>query len=154
MAGDLAGGSGIHRTTVTRRVREDVGPLAADDRGRLLWISAGRPGRTSEITACRHDELTRKLRDVGLGAVADLGFGGLDDSGPDADPAAITGYKATRNRPLVASAAEPGKRPGRPVRRSSPWASSPEVSAFPALCVGAFSYHSLDRWTDLRCENY
>ncbi|MCC9711906.1 transposase [Streptomyces sp. MNU76] len=115
--GDLAGGNGIHRTTVTRWVREVVGLLAAraprldralkkiarkgggvvlldgsvirtrrrtgaenrknysgknkchgllvialtDDRGRLLWVSAARPGRTSEITACRHDKLTAHL---------------------------------------------------------------------------------------------
>ena len=26
---------------------------------------------------------------------------GLDDSGPDADPAVFTGYKAARNRPLT-----------------------------------------------------
>ncbi|MEU6256954.1 transposase family protein [Streptomyces sp. NPDC047043] len=155
--GDLAGGNGVHRTTVTRWVREVVGLLAAraprldralkkiarmgggivlldgsairtrrrtgkenrknysgknkchgllvialtDDRGRLLWISAARPGRTSEITACRHDKLTRKLREVGLGVIAALGFVGLDDGGPDADPAVITGYKAARNRPLT-----------------------------------------------------
>ncbi|MCQ8835362.1 transposase family protein [Streptomyces malaysiensis] len=155
--GDLAGGNGVHRTTVTRWVREVVGLLAAraprldralkkiarmgggivlldgsvirtrrrtgkenrknysgknkchgllvialtDDRGRLLWISAARPGRTSEITACRHDQLTAKLRAAGLGAIADLGFVGLDDSDPGADPAVITGYKAARNRPLT-----------------------------------------------------
>ncbi|MGX4695086.1 transposase family protein [Streptomyces sp. JNUCC 63] len=155
--GGLAGGNGIHRTTVTRWVREAVGLLAAraprleralkkiartgggvvlldgsvirtrrrtgkenrrnysgknkchgllvialtDDRGRLLWISAARPGRTSEITACRHDRLTARLRAAGLGAIADLGFVGLDDAGPDADPAVITGYKAARNRPLT-----------------------------------------------------
>jgi hypothetical protein len=74
-----------------------------DDNGRLLWASAARPGRASEITACRHDKLTQKLRAAGLGAIADLGFVGLDDSGPDADPAVITGYKATRNRPLTRS---------------------------------------------------
>jgi hypothetical protein len=106
--GDLAGGNGVHRTTVSRWVREVVGLLATraprldralkklarkgggvvlldgslirtrrrtgadnrpnysgktkchgllvialtDDRGRLVWISAVRPGRTSEITAC------------------------------------------------------------------------------------------------------
>lgn len=155
--GDLAGGNGVHRTTVTRWVREVVGLLAAraprldralkkiarsgggvllldgslirtrrrtgtanrknysgkskchgllvialtDDRGRLLWVSAARPGRTSEVTACRHDHLTDRLRATGLGAIADLGFVGLDDSGPDADPAVITGYKAARNRPLT-----------------------------------------------------
>jgi hypothetical protein len=68
-----------------------------DDRGRLLRVSAARPGRTSQITACRHDQLTQKLRAAGLGAIADVGFVGLDDSGPDADPAVITGYKAARN---------------------------------------------------------
>ncbi|WP_405607653.1 transposase family protein [Streptomyces sp. NBC_00076] len=60
-----------------------------------------RPGRTSEITACRHHRLTARLRAAGLGAVADLGFVGLDDSGSDVDPAVITGYKAARNRPLT-----------------------------------------------------
>jgi hypothetical protein len=159
--GDLAGGNGIHRTTVGRRVREVVGLLAAraprldralkkivrtgggivlldgslirtrcrtgkdnrknysgkskchgllvialtDDRGRLLWLSAARPGRTAEITACRHDQLTAKLRAAGLGAIAELGFVGLDDSDPDAGPTVITGYKAARNRPLT-----PGQR--------------------------------------------
>ncbi|WP_435882719.1 hypothetical protein [Streptomyces bobili] len=72
--------------------------MLTDDRGRLLWVSAARPGRTSESTACRRDQLTAKLRAAGLGAIADLGFVGLDDSGPDADPAVITGYKAARNR--------------------------------------------------------
>ncbi|MFC7310872.1 transposase family protein, partial [Streptomyces monticola] len=72
-----------------------------DENGRLLWISAARPGRTSEITACRHDKLTARLREAGLGAIADLGFVGLDDSTPDADPAVITGYKAAKNRPLT-----------------------------------------------------
>ncbi|GGQ36172.1 hypothetical protein GCM10010140_77600 [Streptosporangium pseudovulgare] len=72
-----------------------------DDRGRLLWVSAARPGRSSEITACRHDRLTAKLRAAGLGAIADLGFVGLDDSDPDVDPAVITGYRAARNRPLT-----------------------------------------------------
>ncbi|EST38798.1 transposase IS4 [Streptomycetaceae bacterium MP113-05] len=155
--GDLAGGNRVHRTTVTRWVREVVGLLAAraprldralkkitrsgggvvlldgsvirtrrrtgkenrknysgknkchgllvialtDDKGRLLWVSAARPGQTSEITACRHDKLTAKLRAADLGAIADLGFVGLDDSGPDSDPAVITGYKAARNRPLT-----------------------------------------------------
>lgn len=155
--GDLAGGNQIHRTTVTRWVREAVGLLAAraprldrvlkkiarkgggivlldgtlirtrrrtgtqnrknysgkskchgllvialtDDTGRLLWVSATRPGRTSEITACRHDQLTARLRAASLGAIADLGFVGLDDSDPDADPAIITGYKAARNKPLT-----------------------------------------------------
>ncbi|GGZ20188.1 transposase family protein [Streptomyces poonensis] len=72
-----------------------------DDRGQLLWISAARPGRTSEITACQRDKLTQKLRETGLGVISDQGFVGLDNGGPDADPAVITGYKAARNRPLT-----------------------------------------------------
>lgn len=40
-------------------------------------------------------------RAAGLGAIADLGFIGLDDSAPDADPTVITGCKAARNRPLT-----------------------------------------------------
>ncbi|MEU6148177.1 transposase family protein, partial [Streptomyces sp. NPDC047081] len=41
------------------------------------------------------------LRAAGLGAIAGLGLVGLDDAGPDADPAVITGYKAARNRSLA-----------------------------------------------------
>ncbi|MGW4026813.1 transposase family protein [Streptomyces sp. NPDC005009] len=72
-----------------------------DDRGRLLWISVARPGRTSEITVCRHDQLTTRLRAASLGGIADLGFIGLEDSDRDTDPAVITGYEAARNRPLT-----------------------------------------------------
>jgi hypothetical protein len=72
-----------------------------DDRGRLLWISAARPRRTSEITACRHDQLTRKLREVGLGGHHRPGLCRPRRRRPDADPAVITGYKAARNRPLT-----------------------------------------------------
>ncbi|MFF1379649.1 transposase family protein [Streptomyces sp. NPDC058308] len=39
-----------------------------NDRGRLLWVSVARPGRTSEITACRHDQLIAKLRAAGVSA--------------------------------------------------------------------------------------
>ncbi|MFJ9567427.1 hypothetical protein ACIRQQ_46290 [Streptomyces fuscichromogenes] len=62
---------------------------------------AGWSCSTAPITACRHDRLTAKLRAAGLGAIADLGITGLDDTGPDADPAVITGCKAVRNRPLT-----------------------------------------------------
>ncbi|MGA5069114.1 hypothetical protein ACPB9E_36035 [Streptomyces exfoliatus] len=47
------------------------------------------------------DQLIARLRAAGPGAIADLGFVGLGDSGPVADPAVITGYKAARNRPLT-----------------------------------------------------
>jgi len=153
--GDLAGGNGVHRTTVARWVREVVGLLAAraprldralkkitrngggvvlldgslirtrrrtgtanrknysgkhrchgllvialtDDKGRLAWVSAVRSGRTAEITACRHDRLTAHLRAAGLGAIADLGFVGLDDSSPDADPVVITATRPPATGP-------------------------------------------------------
>ncbi|OWA04553.1 hypothetical protein B9W62_27370 [Streptomyces sp. CS113] len=63
--------------------------------------SGGPPVTPRQITACRHDQLTDRLRAAGLGAIADLGFVGLDDSSPEADPAVIPGYKAARNRPLT-----------------------------------------------------
>ncbi|WP_240496487.1 transposase family protein [Streptomyces torulosus] len=67
-----------------------------DEKGNLIWISAAKPGRSSEITTARHNKITGHLREAGLGALADLGFVGLDDK-PDDDPVIITGRKATRN---------------------------------------------------------
>jgi hypothetical protein len=70
-----------------------------DEKGNLIWISAAKPGRSSEITAARHNKITRHLREAGLGALADLGFVGLDDDLDD--PVIITGRKATRNHRLT-----------------------------------------------------
>jgi hypothetical protein len=70
-----------------------------DERGNLIWISAAQPGRSSEITTARHNKITARLREAGLGAIADLGFVGLDDD-PD-DPVIITGRKAARGRGLT-----------------------------------------------------
>ncbi|MCY0953193.1 transposase family protein [Streptomyces sp. H27-S2] len=70
-----------------------------DERGRLVWISAARPGRTHDITAARRDHILAHLRAAGLGALADLGFLGLDDDGDD--PVVVTGFKATRARKLT-----------------------------------------------------
>ncbi|MGW4984103.1 transposase family protein [Streptomyces mirabilis] len=72
-----------------------------DEKGRPIWISAARPGRTHDITAARRDHLLAHLRAAGLGALADLGFLGLDDD-PD-DPVVVTGFKATRYRKLTTS---------------------------------------------------
>jgi hypothetical protein len=67
-----------------------------DERGNLIWISCARRGAASEITAARHDHLAARLRAAGLGALADLGFTGLD---PDPeDPVIITGWKSTATR--------------------------------------------------------
>ncbi|MCL7494774.1 transposase family protein [Streptomyces sp. MCA2] len=72
-----------------------------DDRGRLLWLSAARPGRSSEITTARYNHLVERLRAHELGAIGDLGFTGLDD---DADnPVVITGLKAARTKPLTSA---------------------------------------------------
>ncbi|WP_308298711.1 transposase family protein [Streptomyces sp. GESEQ-35] len=63
-----------------------------DERGRMIWISAARPGRTHDVTAARRDRILSHLRAAGLGALADLGFLDLDDD-PD-DPVVVTGFKA------------------------------------------------------------
>ncbi|MFI5825297.1 transposase family protein [Streptomyces rishiriensis] len=65
-----------------------------DEKGRLIWISAARPGRTHDNTAARHDHILAHLRAAGLGALADLGFRGLDND--ILDPVIVTGYIATR----------------------------------------------------------
>jgi len=67
-----------------------------DEAGNLIWISSARRGAASEITAARRDRIAGHLRTAGLGALADLGFTGLDPD-PD-DPVIITGYKSTRTR--------------------------------------------------------
>ncbi|MFD5951520.1 transposase family protein [Streptomyces collinus] len=71
-----------------------------DEKGNLIWISSARPGRASEITAARHDHITRHPRGAGLGALADLGFLGPDDD-PDDAPVTIPGRKATRSHRLT-----------------------------------------------------
>ena len=67
-----------------------------DEAGNLIWTSSARRGAASEITTARHDRIAGHLRTAGLGALADLGFTGLDPD-PD-DPVIITGYKSTRAR--------------------------------------------------------
>ena len=76
-----------------------------DEKGNLIWISAAKPGRSSEITTARHNKITGRLREAGLGALTDLGFVGLDDK-PEDDPVIITGRKATRNHKLTAAEKE------------------------------------------------
>lgn len=70
-----------------------------DTHGNLIRISCARPGRTSEVTAARHDKLTARHRDAGLGALADLGFVGLGDDSDN--PVIITGRKAARGQRLT-----------------------------------------------------
>ncbi|MEW1635287.1 transposase family protein [Streptomyces sp. NPDC093801] len=70
-----------------------------DENGRLIWISAARPGRTHDNTAARHDHLLAHLRAAGLGALAELGFPGLDND--ILDPVIVTGYAASRTHKLT-----------------------------------------------------
>ena len=65
-----------------------------DEKGNLIWISSARPGRASEITAARHDHSTTHLREVSLGALADLGFVVLDD-----DPTMLRSSSRAARRP-------------------------------------------------------
>lgn len=55
------------------------------------------PGRPHS-TAARRDRILAHLRAAGLGALADLGFLGMDDDGDD--PVVVTVFKATRARRL------------------------------------------------------
>ncbi|MGW3984806.1 transposase family protein [Streptomyces mirabilis] len=73
-----------------------------DEKGRLVWISAARPGRTHDATATRHDKIIEHLRAAGLGALANLGFIGVDKPDDPDDQVIVTGYKATRYRKLTA----------------------------------------------------
>ncbi|MET9074757.1 transposase family protein [Streptomyces sp. NPDC004232] len=75
-----------------------------DERGNLAWISAAKPGRSSEITTARHNKITTRLREAGLDALADLGFIGPDDD-PDY-PVIATGRRASRGHPLTAAQKE------------------------------------------------
>jgi hypothetical protein len=72
-----------------------------DERGRLLWISAARPGRTHDATVARHDKIVEHLKAAGLGALADLGFLGVDKPNNPDDLVIVTGFKATRSRKLT-----------------------------------------------------
>ncbi|MFD0632334.1 transposase family protein [Catenulispora yoronensis] len=68
-------------------------------------MSAARPGRTHDITAARRDHIRDHIVDhlkaAGLGALADLGFLGLDPGGKNNDPVVITGYRSTKKRKLT-----------------------------------------------------
>ena len=104
MRGRLARcGRGTDLTPVTSQTWRRACPLARQTgpggracRGFQRRSSPARRGAASEITAARHDHLAARLRAAGLGALADLGFTGLD---PDpGDPVIITGWKSTATR--------------------------------------------------------
>ncbi len=105
-----------------------------DESGQLMWLSAMPPRRTSEITACRDHCLPSRQAHrspvaAGLGAIADLGFVGLDDSGRDTDPAVITGYKEAWNRSLTCEQKLPDVHSPRCVHPSSTASASTSYEA-------------------------
>ena len=93
--GDVAEADHGFRVTAQR-----VGVESVNDAVNAFAAPGGDNGANSWVTECRVQQARRQAA-AGLGASADLGFVGLDDSGPDADPAVITGCKAARNRPLT-----------------------------------------------------
>ncbi|WP_405691336.1 transposase family protein [Streptomyces sp. NBC_00057] len=111
-----------------------------DERGRLIWISAARPGSTHDNTAARHDHILDHLR------AASLGFRGLDND--LRDPVIVTGYTATRTHKLTpgqktanrvlavgrapSSMPSPTSRTGGPSANSAPTPLVPPTSC--ALC--------------------
>ncbi|WP_329346220.1 transposase family protein [Streptomyces microflavus] len=78
-----------------------------DEKGKLIWISAARPGRTHDATAARRDKIVEHLKAAGLGALADLGFIGVDNprtptiwsSSPATRPPAPASACPVRSRP-------------------------------------------------------
>ncbi|MFI2780910.1 transposase family protein [Streptomyces sp. ALB3] len=70
-----------------------------DEKGRLIWISAARPGRTHDNTAARHDHILAHLHAAGLGALVGLGFRGLENN--LLNPMIVTGYTASRTHKLT-----------------------------------------------------
>ncbi|MFE2059486.1 transposase family protein [Streptomyces sp. NPDC059446] len=100
-----------------------------DEKGRLIWMSAARPGRPHDVTAARRSHLLAHLRAAGLGALADRGFLGLKDD-PD-NPVVVTGFKATRARKLT-----PGQKDA---NRHLPPDAFPLNAALPVCRTGGFS---------------
>ncbi|MFB7448115.1 transposase family protein [Streptomyces sp. NPDC056194] len=98
----MAGGNDVSESTV-RRWRDELIGLRflalTDENGRLIWISAARPGRTHDNTAARHDHILVHLLAAGLAALADLGFRSLDNG--ILDPVIVTGYTASRTHKLT-----------------------------------------------------
>ncbi|MEV4440724.1 transposase family protein [Streptomyces sp. NPDC049577] len=73
----------------------------AGEKGNLIWVSAARPGRTHDATTARIDKIVEHLKAAGLGALADLGFIGVDKPDDPDDLVIVSGYKATRARKLT-----------------------------------------------------
>ncbi|MER7742966.1 transposase family protein [Streptomyces sp. NPDC096538] len=77
--------------------------VLTDEKGRLIWTSAARPGLGHDNTAARHDHILARLRTAGLGALADR------PRQRHPRPVIVTGYTASRTHKLT-SGAEKDKR--------------------------------------------
>ncbi|MDJ0346497.1 hypothetical protein QMK19_36470 [Streptomyces sp. H10-C2] len=84
-----------------RRTKKTHGLLflaLTDAKGQLLRVVSGGRGACSEITAVRGERLCAWLREFEMGAVADLGFVGVND-GDREQPGVIAGFKASGGKP-------------------------------------------------------
>jgi hypothetical protein len=93
-----------------------------DERRNLIWISSARRGAASEIKTARHDHIVDHLKAAGLGALADLGFVGLDQD-RDATPWSSPGPNGPAPR-----SSPPARRPP---TKSSPPPAPPSNTASP-----------------------
>lgn len=67
---------------------------------RVPVVEVNQPDRSAhDITAARHDHILAHLRAAGLGALADLGFRGLDND--VRGPVIVTGFHASRTHKLT-----------------------------------------------------
>ncbi|MCD9875073.1 transposase family protein [Streptomyces guryensis] len=101
-----------HRVPCRKHHRHGLHFLAlTDDKGWLIRICAARPGRTHDATVARHDHLVEHLEAAGLGALADLGFLGVDKPDAPDDLGIVAGFKATRYRKPTAGQKEANRVP-------------------------------------------
>ncbi|MET9476959.1 hypothetical protein [Streptomyces sp. NPDC002922] len=78
-----------------------------DERGNLVWISAARPGRSSEVTTARHNKISARLRPASGRSRTSSAVSAWTT--PPDDPAIVTGRKATRGHPLTQPQKESNK---------------------------------------------
>ncbi|MFI9251283.1 transposase family protein [Streptomyces sp. NPDC053069] len=85
-----------------RRRRRRARVALTDQNGKLIRISAARPGRPHDATAARHDKIVEHLKAAGFSAVADLGFLCVDKPENPDDQVTVTRYEATQTRTFTA----------------------------------------------------
>jgi DDE superfamily endonuclease len=68
-------------------------PAPTDKKGKPIWISAAQAGRTHDATTARQDKTVEHLKAPGPGALADLGFIGVDQPRNSDDLVIATGLQ-------------------------------------------------------------